>query len=133
MNVQFKDCKPKEPKMHRATIRFVRDGRDETDDDVIRIFDTDCNDLFRVTFQAAEMKKANQFFATRHYTLQYISEVLHTLSHDTDPFESLQVETAIHPSVLYSIMDLDEQHIRRLVEDTVDSILFRTIVKTDTE
>jgi hypothetical protein len=119
--------------MQRVTIRFVRDGSDEREDDVIRIFDTDCNDLFRVTFQAAEMKKGNQFFSTRHYALQYISEVLHTLAHDTDPFESLQVETAIHPAILYHISDFDEQHIRRLVEDTVDSALFRTVVKTDTE
>jgi hypothetical protein len=91
--------------MQRVTIRFVRDGSDEREDDVIRIFDTDCNDLFRVTFQA----------------------------HDTDPFESLQVETAIHPAILYHISDFDEQHVRRLVEDTVDSALFRTVVKTDTE
>jgi hypothetical protein len=117
--------------MHLATIRFVRDGNNERDDDVLRIFDTDCNDLFRVTFHPSEMKKANQFFATRHWTLEYISEILHTLSHDTDPFENLQVETAIHPSVLYSMMDMDEMHIRQLVENTIDSVLRRTVRKEE--
>ena len=100
---------------------------------MIRIYGTDCNDLFRVTFLAMEMKKPNQFFATRHWSIDYVSEVLHTLMHDSDPFESLQVETAIHPAILYHVIDMDEHHIRRLVEDTIDSVLRRTIVKTDTE
>lgn len=119
--------------MNRATIRFVRDGNDEMEDDVIRIFDTDCNDLFRITFRAADMKRTSQFMATRHLALQYIADILHTMSHDSDPFESIQVDTAIHPSILYHVADMDEHHIRRLVEDTVDSVLYRTIVKTDTE
>lgn len=119
--------------MQRATIRFVRDTGDEREDDMIRIFDTDCNDLFRVTFRANDMKRASQFMATRHLALQYIAEILHTLTHDSDPFESIQVDTAIHPSILYSVMDMDEAHIRSLVEDTIDSALRRTIVKTDTQ
>jgi hypothetical protein len=130
---RFKDCCPKEVKMHLATIRFVRDGHDERDDDMLRIYDTDCNDLFRITFTAVDMRKPSQFFATRHWALEYISEILHTLTHDTDPFESIQVETAIHPSVLYHVSDLDEPHIRQLVESTIDSVLRRTVVKVDEE
>ena len=133
MRVQFKEYSPTQHKMHRATIRFVRDGSDEREDDILRIFDTDCNDLFRITFCASEMKNPNQFFATRHHVLQYVSELLLTLTHDTDPFESLQVETAIHPSILYHVVDMDEYNVRSLVEDTIDSVLRRTVVKTDTE
>lgn len=119
--------------MQLATIRFVRNPTREREDDVIRIYGTDCNDLFRITFLATDMKRPNQFFATRHWATQYVSEILHTLMHDSDPFESLQVDTAIHPSILYHVIDIDEIHIRRLVEDTIDSVLRRTIVKTDTE
>ena len=119
--------------MQLATIRFVRNERREREDDVIRIYATNCTDLFRVTFLAMEMKKSNQFFATRHWATQYVSDILNTLMHDSDPFESLQVETAIHPSILYHVIDMDEAHIRGLVEDTIDSALRRTIVKTDTE
>ena len=119
--------------MQLATIRFVRDERREREDDVIRIYATDCNDLFRVTFLAMDMKRSNQFFATRHWATQYVSEVLSTLVHDTDPFNAVQVDTAIHPSILYHVGDLDDWEIRRLVEHTVDSALRLSIVKTDTE
>lgn len=119
--------------MQRALVRFIRDGSDSSEDDVIRIYDTDCNDLFRVVFQASEMKRGNEFFAPRRYVMQYIAEVFRTLTHDSDPFESVQVDTAIHPSVLYHVIDMDEDSIRRLMEDSVDSALCRTIVKTDTE
>jgi hypothetical protein len=119
--------------MQRVTIRFLRDGSDEREDDVIRIYDTDMNDLFRITFHAADMRKPSQFMATRHWATRYVSEVLLTMTHDTDPFQSIQVDTAIHPTILYHVSDMDDCSIRRLVEDTVDSSLFRTIVKTDTE
>jgi hypothetical protein len=116
-----------------ATIRFVRNPKKEREDDVIRIYDSDCNDLFRVTFCATDMKKPNQFFATRSWATGYVSEVLMTMTYDTAPFDSIQVDTAIHPSVLYHVGDMDDYEIRRLVEDTVDSALRHTIVKTDTE
>ena len=119
--------------MHRATIRIVRDGGDESEDDLIRVFDTDCNDLFRITFFASDMKRASQFYATRHWALEYVSEILLSITHDSDPFESVQVETAIHPSILYHVVDLDQPSIRRLIENTIDSALRRTVVKTDTE
>lgn len=119
--------------MQRATIRFVRDANDQREDDILRIYDTDCFDLFRVIFRANDMKRSSEFMATRHQVLQYIAEILHSLTHDSDPFESIQVDTAIHPSILYHVIDMDEAHIRRLVEDTIDSALYRTIVKTDTE
>jgi hypothetical protein len=116
-----------------ATIRFVRNQKKEKEDDVIRIYDTDCNDLFRVTFRATDMKKSNQFFATRNWSVGYVSEILSTMTHDTAPFDAIQVDTAIHPSVLYHVGDMDDYGIRCLVEDTVDSVLRRTIVKTDTQ
>lgn len=119
--------------MNRVTIRFVRDSRYEEEDDVLRIFDTDMNDLFRITFHASDMRKPSQFMATRHWALQYVSEILSTMVHDTDPFHSIQVDTAIHPSILYHVSDMDDCCVRKLVEDTVDSALYRTIVKTDTE
>lgn len=119
--------------MQRVTMRFVRDSSDEREDDILRIFDTDCNDLFRITFRANDMKRANEFMASRSWAVQYISEILHTLIHDTDPFESIQVDTAIHPTVLYHVMDMDEGYVRQLIEDTIDSVLRRNIVKTDTQ
>ena len=119
--------------MQRVTIRFVRDANNEREDDIIRIYETDMYDLFRVTFRAADMKKTSQFMATRHLVLGYISDILHAMTHDSDPFDSIQVDTVIHPTILYHVIDMDEYHIRQLIENTIDSVLFRSIVKTDTE
>ena len=119
--------------MQLITIRFLRSEGRARDDDVIRVFDSDCNDLFRVTFHASEMKKPNQFFASRHYVLEYISDILVATTHDTDPFESIQVDTAIHPSIMYHVADMEDYHIRRLMENTIDAALYRTIVKVDSE
>jgi len=119
--------------MQRVTIRLVRDSSNEREDDTIRVYDTDCSDFFRVDFRALDMKRTSSFFSNRHGILEYISDILLALTHDSDPFDTLQVETAIHPSILYHVIDMDQYEIRRLIEDTVDFALRRSIVKTDRE
>jgi hypothetical protein len=116
--------------MIKAIIRFIREEGSEQRDDIIRIHEEDGSGNFRVTFCAEDMRRSNEFYADRSRVLDYISEVLVTLTYDTAPFESVQVDTAIHPSILYSVSDLTDGCLRRLVEDTVDTALRRQITRS---
>ena len=55
------------------------------------------------------------------------------MPHDADPFEYLQVDTQMHPTVLYHVSDLDDPMVRHLIEDTVETALVRSIRKVKTD
>jgi hypothetical protein len=109
--------------MTKVTLRFLRSGSTSSaEDDVLRVSD-DSDGLYRVSFQALGMKKASVFYLNRDDTLDYISTILKTLTYDTAPFHELQVDTILHPSVLYHVSDLDNRDARSLVLDTISDTL----------
>lgn len=121
--------------MLKATIYIQRTtGRDETDDDIIRIYDDDeYRDTVRVVYSTPELAKNATFYFTIPRAITYISDLLKTLRHDSSPFEHVQVTTAIQPSVLYHVSDLDSSEVRYLIEDTVDTALRRPVFRTKKE
>jgi hypothetical protein len=115
--------------MNKCTIHLLRKHTSSPDeDDVIRVFeDPDFSGSFRVTFRAAGLKKKSEFFMGRSGTLEYISTILKTLTYDTDPFQEIQVDTILHPSILYHVSDFDNVAIRHLVTDMIGDALGRTV------
>ena len=113
--------------MNRCTIRFIRkQGSSSNDDDVLRVFDNpDSDTYFRLTFRPANQdhKKAAEFHLDAEDSLDYIRSVLKALTYDTYPFEEIQVDTAIHPSILYHVSDLDSGDTRRDVMTTIEDAL----------
>jgi hypothetical protein len=115
--------------MLKATVYIQRkNSKGVEDDDVIRFSEDDeFAEMVAITYSSPEMKKDNTFYLPRSRAMTYLDEVLKSLSHDSDPFEYVQVTTAMHPSVLYHVSDLDCRDIRYLIEDTVESAIARPI------
>jgi hypothetical protein len=114
--------------MNKCTIRLIRKSLRETDDDVVYVSeDSDFDEMYRITFRAAGLKKATEFYLDHGRTLQYIATVLKTLAYDADPFEKIQVDTAIHPSIMYRVSDLNDRELRHLIEDSIDAALRRPV------
>lgn len=115
-------------KMNKCTIRLLRKTLSESDDDVIHVCDdTEFAEMYRVTFRPAGSKKMSEFYLDAGRTMAYIATILKTLTYDTDPFEKIQVDTAIHPSVMYHVSDLDDSSVRHLIEDSIEASLRRPV------
>lgn len=114
--------------MNKCTIRLLRKTLTDSHDDIIRVYeDPEFYEMYRITFGCGELKKASEFYLDYGRTLEYISNVLKSLSYDTDPFEKVQVETAIHPAVLYHVADMGDREVRHMIEDIVASALRRPV------
>jgi hypothetical protein len=74
-------------------------------------------------YSTSELKKNATFSLPVSKAMLYIRDTLKSLRHDSMPFEYVQVTTRIHPSVLYHVSDLDDDDIRYLIEDTVESAI----------
>ncbi len=116
--------------MIKATIHLTRRTALSTQDDVISIQQCRDNvDLFSVYFKTPEIEKKRLFVATRSHVMNYIEDILSSLEHDNDPFEHVQVETAIHPVILYHTLAMDDEKIRDRILDMINMSL-RTKVET---
>lgn len=114
--------------MNKVTLRLIRKTGGSRNDDLIRVFeDEECPEMYRITYRVADHRsgpKTTTFYMEHKTLMSYIADVLESLTQDIDPFHCLQVETAIHPSVLYRIdYGLD----CRLVEDTISTALRRVV------
>jgi len=93
-------------------------------DDIVQIYDDETHvDMVRVVYTPGDhAKKSNEFHMTTRDVLSYVNNILRAMEHDTDPFEFLQIQTAIHPSIMFSVLDLG-----RRVQDTLDDMIFQAI------
>ena len=121
--------------MHtKVTLRFQRKSGLPPTDDVLRIMDDDeYHDTYQVDFNPGNGRGQYRYFLTRPALLDYIADILRTMPHDADPFEYLQIDTQMHPTVLYHVSDLDDPMVRHLIEDTVETALVRSIRKVKTD
>jgi hypothetical protein len=108
--------------MQKAKLFFCRDG---ATDDIIQFFDDDVyTQMVRIVYTPQEhTEKSNEFYLTRSATLLYVSQILKSMEHDNDPFEFVQLQTALHPSVIYPVEDLSEPSVRHLIEDMLEQAL----------
>lgn len=112
-------------------------------DDILQLFDDETYfEMVRIVYTPGDhLKKSNEFWLTRRDTLTYVSRILKSLESDNDPYEYVQVQTAIHPSVMYPVVALEDSRTRYLVEDmiaeavhaNVTQINLKRTVRTPTE
>lgn len=121
--------------MHnKVTLRFQRKSGTASTDDVLRISDDDeYHETYKVEFNPGNGASQYRYYLTRGPLMDYIAGVLRTMPFDADPFEYLQVDTQMHPTVLYHVSDLDDREIRHLIEDTIETALVRIIRKVKTD
>jgi hypothetical protein len=116
--------------MNKCTLRFLRPASsDVTKDDVLTIrTDSEFADMLYVRFVPGELTRTHyEFYLDPEATVKYLLSILQSLVTDVDPYEYLQVETAIHPTVLYRVADLNEWRVRTNVEELLSSAVRRTI------
>lgn len=112
--------------MHCFTLLFTRKNERSTQDDKIVVTThPDSSDMFQVVYSTPELKMARKFVASFTGVLDYANDVLTSMRNDTDPFECIQVSTAIHPVILYHVSDMDESDTRDMVMNMLrDSLRF---------
>ena len=108
--------------MQKVKLFFTRRAGE---DDILQMFDDDTHvDMVRLVYTPGDhTKKSNEFYLTSRDVLPYVANIARAVSHDVDPFEYLQLQTAIHPSIMFSVMDLSS----RRVQDLLDDMIFQAI------
>jgi hypothetical protein len=108
--------------MQKAKLYFTRR---RGADDIIQMYDDETHvDMVRVVYTPGDhTKKSNEFYMTSRDVLSYVRNILNAMNNDVDPFEHVQIQTAIHPSILFSAMDVG----CRRVQDVFDEMLFQAL------
>lgn len=101
------------------------DFRDDRPDDSLTIYGTEDPNQFKVVFIPGDFEntRKNVGYIDRHLLQRHIHNILNSLSHDVDPFERVQLITAMAPSVFYHVSDLENARTRDLIYDMIDDAL----------
>lgn len=85
-----------------------------TDDVTIVNVDEDYPEFFHITHNPADVPGSSFEYSMSEYALlDHIEDILTGLSHDSDPYEYVQVTTNIGPPILYHVSDLDFPEARK--------------------
>ena len=111
----------------KATIHFTRPNNQP--DDILCIYPSDIQNIYRLVFKPKEYNRIrNEFYMNTTEILNYIGNLLSTFEHDTDPYEKVQLTTAIHPAIMFHVSDFDNHEVRDKF-DYMLKIALRTFVK----
>jgi hypothetical protein len=131
-NVPFKDCFIQSDKMLKTTLRFLRQGSGEDDDDIVNIYSTTTSpDLFRIVYTPGDSSSGMRYESqmTRHSVLDYVSDILKGMRYDVDPFDRIQISTDLHPSIMYCVEDMENVVTRRNLENMLYTSLRCRVVR----
>lgn len=105
----------------RVTIFLTRKNDDATSkDDVISIHRrADICTAFTIKYRPGDGAQTRVFNMSETDTMTYVSSIFKSLDYDTDPFDKVQITTAIHPSIIYDVPALADSDIRYRVEDMI--------------
>lgn len=94
-------------------------------DDIIQMYDDETHvDMVRLVYTPGDhTKRSHEFYLTSRDVLSYVGNILKAMNNDVDPFEFVQIQTAIHPSIMFSAMDVG----CRRIQDTLDDMIFQAI------
>jgi hypothetical protein len=99
--------------MIRTTIYLTHRGQGQAHDDVIHIStNEESRELFDVVYKTPDLRRSKAFTTTESHVLDYVGDLLRAVAIDSDPFENVQLMTAIHPSIFYHVIDLDTPSVR---------------------
>lgn len=112
--------------MYKVAFIITRKGENASNDDKIIVDNFgDERDLYTVKYISPEFTTSKEFVANESQVLHYLEDVLTSIGKDTDPYHEFQLNTLIHPSVMYEIADLCDDEIRRMIMNmTYDCLRF---------
>jgi len=106
--------------MFVASVFFLRKGGSPRQDDTMTIRRVDgYQGVFQVTYTSPDFTFGKTFTSHGSSVCNYIEDSLKSMRHDTEPFESIQVSTVVHPSVMYHTSDMDDADVRELILDMI--------------
>jgi hypothetical protein len=108
--------------MQKVKLYFTRRNGS---DDIIQMYDDETHvDMVRLVYTPGDhTKRSHEFHLTSRDVLSYVGNILKAMNNDVDPFEFVQIQTAIHPSIMFSAMDVG----CRRVQDVLDDMIFQAI------
>jgi hypothetical protein len=108
--------------MQKVKLYFTRRNGS---DDIIQMYDDETHvDMVRLVYTPGDhTKRSHEFYLTSRDVLSYVNNILKAMNNDVDPFEFVQIQTAIHPSIMFSAIDVG----CRRVQDTLDDMIFQAI------
>jgi hypothetical protein len=108
----------------KVTIRLAYEGKGPEKDDIISIYEAEeYEEMFRIVYTASGSKKSSQFYLTRSKTVDYVDDTLISLEYDTESCDWVQVDTVIHPSVLYHVSDVGVSSTRHHILNSVETAM----------
>lgn len=115
-------------------IHLTRSAAAAADDDIISFRTvSEHPDLIKVTVEYAATGTvehsgfSKSFVFSRGGAYEYAMTLIGSLIRDDDPFEQLQLSSAMFPSVIYRIEHLEEPEVRTAIQDIVWTTLNTTI------
>jgi hypothetical protein len=116
--------------MIKTSLYLTQRGMGRAHDDVIHVSENEgSRDLFDVQYITPDLKKSKRFTLTESKVMDYLSDILHALPADMDPFENVQLTTVIHPVIFYHVSDMARPDTRSTLLDMIQTAL-RTDVRT---
>jgi hypothetical protein len=114
-----------------ANLYIQKSGRP---DDEIEIFTSNVPGMYKVVYipNDSASKSKYSFFMSQERVLDYIANVLRTLSTDVEPFDYIQLQSMTAPSVLYNIADLEDRELRMLIIESIRYALEAHPTKNET-
>jgi hypothetical protein len=117
--------------MKLLTIRLFVDGESEENDERITFFR---NSQFpagttEVLYEPGDSNTTYRFWLTPEGYERYFSDLLESLTHDTKPFDSIQVAPATGPAIIYDVAELAEANVRRCLLNTIRGVASLSIVE----
>lgn len=107
--VPFRHSQLHQYKMLKASLYFTRSGRGRAHDDVLHISENEnSRELFDIVYKTPELRRSKRFTMSEKDVKAYLSNLIRMMSHDSDPFENLQLTTAIQPSIFFHMADAQE-------------------------
>jgi len=103
-----------------STVTLLLTKRNQRDNKISIKRDSDYHGMFEVRYQPHEVDvNAHKFYLSESEVYYYIVDVLRSLDVDNDPFESLQVMTPTHPSIMYTVADIGDCCVRTNILDII--------------
>jgi ferredoxin len=106
--------------MSRVATFFIQKHGQK--DDVINIFNMSSegmHDMYKVVYQPHDISSKYTCYYTRIRVLNYVYNLLQTLSSDVEPFDYFQLSTMTAPSVMYNVGDISDTEIRNEIMEAV--------------
>ena len=103
-------------------------------DDVIRVSRHENHyGVYKVDYKANDVSKMRTFYLAENDLMNYFSDIFKSLDKDGDPFVNVQVSTALHPSIMYSVGDFGCPYTRQQVENMIHLAVRTPTFSTKTE